>query len=244
MAVMPLADLRSLCLLSGFGDALLEPSTNAQVIGMLVGIPLAFSALGALVLGLIQTIRFWRNLPLLLLLVLSIALVIVIFRTNSTLTTVTASGIYAIASITAFLVWFLKQNNRIGQKLLPGTSKHRIRYDIAYGCFAICGLSVMIMSSMVLIVAKMESIAPAFGIAIALPSQIALPAGAIGIILAIMLWRHWQLPFLALLSICFAGLWLTTNGTQAIYYIAPWIYGLVTGLFALYWMRKLRPYFE
>lgn len=225
------------------GDVLLKPSTSAQVFGMVVGIPLLFAAFGAFVLGLIQTIRFWRNRQLLALFLLTLLLVAAFFLSQNQVFVLGVSAIYAIASISIFLLWLRKQEMGPGPKLLPGFSSSRIRYDLAYGCFSLCGLSVIIMSSMVLALTRMESIAPAFGVVIALPSQIALPAGAIGIVLAIMLWRQWQLPILALLTIVFAGFWLSSNGTQTIYYVAAWTYGLVTIAFFIHWFRNLRPRF-
>jgi hypothetical protein len=112
--------------------------------------------------------------------------------------------------------------------------KRRSQCDIAYGCFLILGLSSLVVHVVSLLPTPydnaLEEIAFLFGIPILIGSILAL---LIGIVFAILQWRHWQLLFLAAITI----LGMLPHGLT----LYGWISAVVGTALPLWWFFVVRP---
>lgn len=104
--------------------------------------------------------------------------------------------------------------------------KNRFKYDLAYGCFLLCGASALVVGVMGAI--PMDSgAAGVLGFLVAIPLAVAsIAALVVGIVLSLLLWRHWPLPLLAAMTILFVAEVVTEAGTPALYNTAPFLYGI------------------
>lgn len=65
------------------------------------------------------------------------------------------------------------------------------------------------------------------GFLIAIPLAVASVAAlVVGIVLSLLLWRHWPLLLLAAMTILFVAEVITEAGTAALYNAAPFLYGI------------------
>jgi len=80
-----------------------------------------------------------------------------------------------------------------------------------------------------------------FGLLIGVPLALASIAAMIaGFIYAIILFRHWPLAVLSVLSLFFVIEVITEFGPVLFYNLVPVVYGVITLIFALAWFAKYR----
>jgi len=118
--------------------------------------------------------------------------------------------------------------------------KNRVKYDLAYGCFLLCGVSALVVGVMGAI--PMDSgAAGATGFLVAIPLAVAsIAALVVGIVLSLFLWRHWPLLLLTGMTILFVAEVLTEAGTAALYNAAPFLYGVGSLAICGIWFVILR----
>jgi hypothetical protein len=102
------------------------------------------------------------------------------------------------------------------------------KLDLAYGCFAYCGLAAIAIGAMSWF--PMDSgVAGTLGLLLAVPMALAaLAAMLAGIVLSLMLWRHWPLPLLSALSLLLVAEIVGEFGSVELYNAAPIVYGVVS----------------
>ncbi|MBI1886953.1 MAG: hypothetical protein HYS19_01050 [Nitrosomonadales bacterium] len=105
-------------------------------------------------------------------------------------------------------------------------NKNRFKYDLAYGCFLFCGASALVIGVMGAI--PMDSGASGgLGFLVAIPLALAfITALVVGIVLSLLLWRHWPLLLLVAMTIFFVAEIVTEAGNAAFYNAAPFLYGI------------------
>lgn len=119
-------------------------------------------------------------------------------------------------------------------------SKDRSKYDLAYGCFLLCGTSALVIGIASLI--PMDSgAAGVLGFLVAIPLALAsLVALIIGIVLSLLLWRHWPLPLLSGMTILFVAEMIVEAGPTMLYNAAPFLYGVGNLAICGIWFSVLR----
>lgn len=124
----------------------------------------------------------------------------------------------------------------------PGetVNKDRSKYDLAYGCFLLCGASAIIVGVMGAI--PMDSgTAGVLGFLVAIPLALAsIGALVVGIVLTFLLWRHWPLPLLAGMTILFVAEIATEAGPVGFYNAVPFLYGIGSLAICGIWFSVLR----
>lgn len=104
--------------------------------------------------------------------------------------------------------------------------KERLEYDPAYGCFLLCGLTTLIISTIGAIPMD-DNTAAGLGFLVAIPLAIAsLVAMVVGIVLSIRIWEDWSLVILSGMSLLFVAGMLTEYGSTAFYNAVPFVYGI------------------
>lgn len=116
----------------------------------------------------------------------------------------------------------------------------RSEYDLAYGCFLLCGLMVLIISAMSAI--PMDSgIAGGLGFLVAIPLFLtSLVAMVSGLVLSVRLWKDRPLVILSGMSILFIAEFLTEYGSTAFYNAVPVVYGVGVVAISSVWFLVLR----
>jgi hypothetical protein len=105
-------------------------------------------------------------------------------------------------------------------------NKNRFKYDLAYGCFLLCGASALVVGVMGSIPMN-SGAAGVLGFLVAIPVAVAsIAALVVGIVLSLLLWRHWPLLLLTGMTILFVAEIVTEAGTTALYNAAPFLYGI------------------
>jgi hypothetical protein len=119
-------------------------------------------------------------------------------------------------------------------------NKERSKYDLAYGCFLLCGASALVIG--VAGVIPMDSgAAGVLGYLVAIPLTLAsLAALVAGIVLSLLLWRHWPLLLLSGMTILFVAEVIAGVGPAAIYNAAPFLYGIGSLAICGIWFSVLR----
>jgi hypothetical protein len=124
----------------------------------------------------------------------------------------------------------------------PGetVNKNRSKYDLAYGCFLLCGASALVVG--VLSATPMDSgAAGGLGFLVAIPLALAsIVALVVGIVLALLLWKHWPLLLLAGMTILFVTEIVTEAGPVAFYNAVPLLYGIGSLVICGIWFSVLR----
>lgn len=119
-------------------------------------------------------------------------------------------------------------------------NKNRFKYDLAYGCFLFCGASALVVGVMGAI--PMDSgAAGGLGFLVAIPLALAfIAAVVVGIVLSLVLWRHWPLLLLAAMTILFVAEIVTEAGNAALYNAAPFLYGIASLAICGIWFFVVR----
>ncbi len=116
------------------------------------------------------------------------------------------------------------------------TSKPRVQYDIAYACFLLIGLAVLVMGISTL-GHEREMYAFVVGIPLMALSGV---ASVVGVGFSLWLWRHAPLPILSALTAFFiVGLWTETPSADFVNAVA-WVYGIILIVIPLWWFLILR----
>lgn len=119
-------------------------------------------------------------------------------------------------------------------------NKNRFKYDLAYGCFLFCGASVLVIGVMGAIPMN-SGAAGGLGFLVAIPLALAFIAAlVVGIVLSLLLWRHWPLPLLAAMTILLGAEVILEAGPVAFYNGVPFIYGLGSLIICGIWFTVLR----
>ncbi len=116
----------------------------------------------------------------------------------------------------------------------------RPQYDLAYGCFLLCGLTALIISAMSAL--PMDSgTAGGLGFLVALPLFLtSLLAMVFGVVLSVRLWKDWSLVNLSGMSLLFIVELLTEVGSTAFYNAVPVVYGIGVVVIFGVWFLVLR----
>ncbi len=115
------------------------------------------------------------------------------------------------------------------------TPHNRWQYDVAYGCFAFCGLVALLIGLFTFLPFGFGA-AGGFGYLLLIPlTAMSLGAMLLGLIFAARLFRHWPLALLALVSLLFIAEIVTEFGPVLLFNLAPLAYGLVTCAFGIAW---------
>ena len=86
-----------------------------------------------------------------------------------------------------------------------------------------------------------SGVAGGIGLLIGIPLAIAaIAAMGAGLIYTIILFRHWPLIVLLIMTILFVTEIVTEFGPVVFYNLAPIIYGIITSIFGLAWFTKFR----
>lgn len=119
-------------------------------------------------------------------------------------------------------------------------NKDRSKYDLAYGCFLFCGASALVVGIMGAI--PMDSgAAGVLGFLVAIPLALAsIGALVVGIVLTLLLWRHWPLLLLSGMTILFVAEIVTEAGPVAFYNAVPFLYGIGSLAICGTWFSVLR----
>lgn len=113
-------------------------------------------------------------------------------------------------------------------------------HDIAYACFAFSG-SVALFMGIISLVPMDPAMAGGIGILIGVPLSVAaLVSMCIGLVYSIVFYKHWPFVVLSITTIAFVFEIVGEFGTIEIYNFSPIIYGIVTLIFAVLWVAKLR----
>jgi len=122
-------------------------------------------------------------------------------------------------------------------------SKHKIRnYDIAYACFAFCG-GVALFIGILSFVPMGTGAAGGIGILIMVPLSIAsIGAMIAGFVYTVILFKHWPLVVLSLLTLLFVAEVVTEFGPVIFYNLVPVIYGIITSIFGFLWFTAGRKH--
>ncbi len=120
-------------------------------------------------------------------------------------------------------------------------AKQRV-YDLAYGCFLFCGLTVFSMSVIRRSYTDAEWAGGAAGLLfILLPVIVAsYIAMLIGIVVSIRLWRHWSLLTLAGISVLHITESIIGYGSTAFQNAVPFAYGVGVAAMSGRWFLVLR----
>ncbi len=120
----------------------------------------------------------------------------------------------------------------------------RSKLDLAYGCFAYCGLAAIAIGVMSWL--PMDSgVAGTLGLLLAVPMALAAIAAMLaGIVLSAMLWRHWPLPLLSALSLLLVAEIFGEFGPVELYNAAPLVYGAANLTLCGMWLAKWRMRFQ
>lgn len=119
-------------------------------------------------------------------------------------------------------------------------NKYRFKYDLAYGCFLLCGASALVVGVMGSIPMN-SGAAGVLGFLVAIPLAVAsIAALVVGIVLSLLLWRHWPLLLLTGMTILFVAEVVTEAGTAALYNAAPFLYGIGSLAICGVWFVLLR----
>jgi hypothetical protein len=109
---------------------------------------------------------------------------------------------------------------------VEAVNENRFKYDLAYGCFLFCGASALVVGIMSSIPMN-SGAAGVLGFLVAIPLAVAsIAALVVGIVLSLLLWRHWPLLLLTGMTILFVTEVVTEAGTTAFYNAAPFLYGI------------------
>lgn len=120
------------------------------------------------------------------------------------------------------------------------TPTNRWQYDLAYGCFAFCGLVALLIGLFTFLPFGFES-AGGFGYLLLIPlTAMALGAMLLGLVFALRLLRHWPLALLALASLLLIAEIVTEFGPVLLFNLAPLIYGVIACGFGGAWFFVLR----
>lgn len=119
----------------------------------------------------------------------------------------------------------------------------RSEIDRAYACFLFAGLVALITAA--LSFAPVEGgWAGGLGLLVAVPlSLLALAAIGLGVLLSLLLWRHWPLPVLSAASLLLLAEIVGEYGPVAFYNAAPVIYGLIVLAVSAAWFLFARRRF-
>lgn len=102
----------------------------------------------------------------------------------------------------------------------------RSEYDLAYGCFLLCGLTALVISAMSVIPMDPGS-AGGLGILVAVPLfLVSLAAMVSGLLLSVRLWKDWSLRILSGMSILFLVEFLFEYGSAGFYNAVTGLYGV------------------
>jgi hypothetical protein len=114
------------------------------------------------------------------------------------------------------------------------------KYDLAYGCFLLCGASALIVG--VMSVSPMGTgAAGVLGFLVAIPLALAsIAALVVGVVLSFVLWRHWPLPLLSVMTVLFLAELVLEAGPVAIYNAVPFLYGIGTLVICGIWFSVVR----
>lgn len=116
----------------------------------------------------------------------------------------------------------------------------RSGYDLAHGCFLLCGSSALIISAMGAIPAA-SGTAGGLGFLVAIPLSLAsLVAMVSGLVLTIRLWKDWSLIILSGMSLLFIAELLSEYGSAAFYNAVPVVYGAGVVAISGAWILVLR----
>ncbi len=131
-----------------------------------------------------------------------------------------------------------------GKSLNRSHSRRRSRlrrYDIAYSSFLFSG-AVMLLSPISTLVPLGSEYVAAFAFWIAaFLAFLTIVAWLVGIVFTVIIFRHWPLIVLSLLTILFTITLAYYGLDNALFYhLAPAIYGIVTVSFSLMWFLKHR----
>lgn len=119
-------------------------------------------------------------------------------------------------------------------------SRDRTQYDLAYGCFLLCGASALIIGVMSAIPMDTGA-AGVLGFLVAIPLALAsIVALVAGVVLSFVLWRHWPLPLLAVMTVLLVAELVLEAGPVAIYNAVPFLYGIGTLIICGIWFSVLR----
>lgn len=103
--------------------------------------------------------------------------------------------------------------------------KNRSAYDLAHGCFLLCGLTALAIGAMSAIPLD-PGIAGGVGFLVAIPLSLAsLAAMVVGIVLTVRLWKQWTLVFLSGASVLLTVELLIEYGSTTFYNAVPIVYG-------------------
>lgn len=119
-------------------------------------------------------------------------------------------------------------------------NKKRFKYDLAYGCFLFGGASALVVGVMGAIPMG-SGAAGVVGFLVAIPLALAsIAALVVGIVQALLLWRHWPLSLLAAMTILFVAEIVTEAGPVAFYNAIPFLYGIGSLAICGIWFVLLR----
>ncbi len=110
------------------------------------------------------------------------------------------------------------------------TSKPRVQYDIAYACFLVCGLGLVVIFGIFPFILE-HQIIPFVAFLWFIP--ISLLMLVVGVGFSIRLWRHAPLPILSALAFIFITVALNTD-TALLWY------GIIATVTSLWWFVVLR----
>ena len=159
-------------------------------------------ALLTLVIGVGFSIRLWRHAPLPILSALAFITVAFLTVEHCDKPVATALLSYGIIAIVTSLGWFLifrwrahgARGRDKSRPLYRGAP--RVQYDIAYGCFLLYGLTILL--------GEILTYNPIVHLMVLRPlTYLSWVALVVGVGLAIRLWRHTPLPILAALTVLF-----------------------------------------
>lgn len=116
----------------------------------------------------------------------------------------------------------------------------RAQYDLAYGCFLVCGLTALL-GSLMEAIPKDEGTAALLGFFVAIPLVLAsFAALVVGVGLCIRLPNRWPLVILSGMSVLFVAALLTGYGSTPFYYATAIVYGVAVVTISGVWFLILR----
>jgi hypothetical protein len=119
-------------------------------------------------------------------------------------------------------------------------NKRRGEYDLAYGCFLICGLAALL-ASLMEAVPKDAGTAALLGFFVAIPLVlVSFGALVVGIVQCIRLPNRRRLVILCGMSVLFVVALVTGHGSTAFYYVISITYGLAVAWISGAWFLILR----
>jgi len=118
----------------------------------------------------------------------------------------------------------------------------RLEHDLAYGCFLLCGLTVLSVSIIRTSYTDADWAGGAGAILLLLlPFLLASSAAMlVAVVLSIRLWRQWPLLVLAGISILLIPTLFTRYGSTAFHTVIDIVYGVVVTVMSGLWFLVLR----